>query len=285
MSPQLSTRCALAVLVSMLFGSAVGLLAWGPVGLETQAHRLTDPRVIGGFINGWSVWLQLPLLIAAIAGSVGAARGRPRNALRHAWAMFFGLVALAATAGMVDHLMPSAAGYVLSKLVTASACALLSLIFVAERMGLGWVSRLATTLAVASGPVGGLMCLVAYGVTGQPDVRLLLLLEHLPLILVPLGVWSLRSRGLGATDWLVALLLFALAKAIDALDLSLWALTAGGISGHALHHLPLGLCVGWLAWRVARQFTPRTVALPAASADAEASVAVKRRSTSLTTSG
>lgn len=275
MSPQLSRRCALAVLVSMLVAMVVGLLAWGPIGLEGRERRLTDPRLMLGLLNGWTVLLQLPLGLAAVAGALGARR---EGAMARAWQLFFWLTTLAVLSSAIDHLSPSTTGYVLSKVPTASACAVLSLLFLAERLGRGWVMPSLLGLATALGPLGAIVCLGSLALTGQADMRLLLWCEYLPMLLVPLGVWSLRSRGLTGSDWLVGLMWFAAAKLVDWADLPVWQASGGTITGHALHHLPLAACLGWLAWRVARQV--------GRSGDAAAVSPIEsRRSTSLTTSG
>lgn len=274
MSPQLSRRCALAVLVSMLIATVMGLLAWGPIGLEGRERRLTDPRLVFGILNGWTVVLQIPLLLMTVAGALGA---RGSGALARAWQLFFWLTSCAVLASAVDHASPSAAGYVLSKLPAASACAVLSLLFLAERLGRAWVASPLLWAAAAAGPLGGLACFASQALGGQPDMRLLVWLEYLPMLLVPLGVWSLRSRGLEGSDWLVGLLWFAAAKLLDWADLPVWHASGGAISGHALHHLPLAACLGWLAWRVARQ--------AGRVAEVDASPIASRRATSLTTSG
>lgn len=274
-------RCALAVLASMLFASVTGLLAWGPVGFGEQVHRVTDPRAVFGLLNGGSVVLQLPLLAAAAAGVRGMRHSRAGAALRRAWALFFAAVLLATLIGIADHLAPSDSGDLLTRVATGSVCAVLSALFLAERLGAGWVSAAALRLALASGPLGGLLCLASQALLGAPDLRGLLWLEYLPVLLLPLGVWKLRSAGLSGRDWLVALLCFGAAKLVDWADGPVWQASGGVISGHALHHLPLLLCVAWLAWRA-----PRQRGAPAATpAEIAASVAASQRETSLTTAG
>lgn len=282
MSPQLSHRCALALLAALIAASVVGLLALGPVSGGAQDHRLTDPRLVAGMLNGWSVLLQLPLLAAALAGVLASRQIPADTARRRAWIAFFALAALATLASIADHLAPSQRGYLLSKLPTASACAVVALIFLAERLGPAWQGRPAFALVLASGPLGGLLCWVSGWLHGQPDFRLLLWLEHLPLLLVPLAVWSLKSRGLQARDWVVALVWFALAELIDMADAPIWQASGGTISGHALHHLPLAACMGWLAWRLARQAGSARRALPEDGGD---SVLASQPATSLNTAG
>ena len=174
-------------------------------------------------------------------------------------------ITLAVVASIADHLTPGTPGFVLDKLVTGSACALLATLFLAERLGPRWTSAPALAAALVAGPLGAALALLAMTLTGQPDLRLLLWLEHLPLLLAPVAVWSLPSRGLADRDWLVALLALLTAKALDFGHLGIWLATGAAISGHALHHLPLAAAVGWLAWRVARQARDTAASRPSTS--------------------
>lgn len=259
MSPRLSTRCALALLGAMVVASGVGLLALGPLDVAVAPHRLTDTGPPFGLSNGGGVLLQAPLLLAALVATWSACRSALHPELRRAWAVFFAFAALAALASAVDHARPSVAGHVLAKMPEASACALLASLFLAERAGLGWVGPVALRCAIAAGPLGALLWFASDLLLGQPDYRLLLWLEHLPILLVPLGVWGLRSRGLRSADWIVALLWFGFAELVEWADLLIWQATGSLVSGHALHHLPMAACIGSLAWSVARQSGARGV--------------------------
>ncbi len=257
MSPRLSARCALALLGAMGLASVIGMLALGPLPAPDHAHRLTDPRTPFGLKNGWSVLLHAPLLLAAMMGAVRAARTEAGPALRRAWTAFFALVVAAALGSMADHVAPSAVGYVLFKVPAASACVLITAIFLSERVSMAWVGPLAFKLALMAGPVGGLVWFASHPLQGQPDYRLLIWLEHLPMLLVPLGVWGLQSRGLRSKDWIVALLWFSSAELSDWADQPIWATSGGFISGHPLHHLPLAAFLASLAWALARRDSVR----------------------------
>lgn len=282
MSPQLSTRCALALLGAMLFASLMGLLAWGPIGYPVAVDRHADPRAVLGLAQGWNVLSLLPLLGGSAAGVVGLQRRRVGGPRRLAWRLFFGAAMLATAVGGFGHLARNESGLLLAQVVTASVCALLSLIYLAERLGPRWVAPGLLAAAVASGPLGGLACAASAAWLGGPDLRWLLWLEFLPVLLAPLGVWGLRSDGLRPRDWIVALLWFATARVVDGADGWVWQASGGAIGGHAVHHLLLAGCVGWLAWRVLRQRDDA----PSASPDEIASaLAASQRAASLTTSG
>jgi hypothetical protein len=169
------------------------------------------------------------------------------RAWRRAWRAFFVLAALAVAAGAVQHVAPTGVGYVLARVPVASACAVLTLVFLAERLGRGWIAPRALRAALLAGPVAGGLCFIAQAAHGMPDLRWLFWLELLPVLLLPLGVWGLQSRGLGGRDWLIPLACFALAE--SAVWLGAWDSAAtGAFDGQALHHLALAASLGWLAW-------------------------------------
>lgn len=282
MPPQLSRRCAVALLAAILLAGVVGLLALGPLPGPDGAERYADPRRVAGLPNVWGVLWQLPLLAVTLVGAWQARRHHGGAPLQVAWALFFATAALATLVCMLDHLAPSPTGLVLSQAPAASAGALLSLIFLAERLGLAWVGRVPLALALAGGPLGAALWLAGMAWGGTPDARLLLGLQYLPVLLVPLAVWSLPSRGLSSLAWIVALLWFALAEGFDAADNTVWQASGGFVGGHALHHLPLAACLGWLAWCVARQ---RAAPARMRASAGSASRAVSQASTSLNTSG
>lgn len=281
MSPQFATRCALAVLGATLFAGLVGLMAWGPVGYGEQVHRVSDPRRLFGVLNAFSIVLLLPAAAFAAAALAGLRRSRAEPALRRGWQTFFAMILAAVAVSTADHLAPSAPGYLATRATTASACAVLAAVFLAERFGSDRLTPRALAGLVAAGPLAALASAACQWWTGEPDLRWLLALEYLPMVLIPLSVWGLRSTGLSARDWIVALLWFAVAKLVDAADAGVWQASGGLLRGHALHHLPLAVSVGWLAWCALRQ----RAAPAATSEEIAASVAASRRSTSWTTAG
>lgn len=271
-SLQLSTRCALVLLCATLLASVAGLLALGPVGPGALPWtRASDAATLP---QAWGLLLQLPLLAAALAGWRAARASVADAALRRAWLLAFALVGLAALAGIAQSVAADAAGGLPARLPGASAIALLSLIFLAERLHPAWVAPAALGLGLASGPLAGALALLGGPWLGMADLRTLLWLEHLPLLLAPIGVWGLRSRGLGDGDWLLALTALATAWLLGWADDTVRQALGGLVGGAALQPLLLAAAAGRLAWALGRQ--------PSA---AEAPAGASQRSTSLNTAG
>lgn len=241
MSPQLSARCLLAVLAAMLLASAVGLLAMEPVALAMPAAE----RGLGP-----SILVPLLALVAAIAGWYRSA-GLTQRDRQLAWRAFFGAAVVGASLCVLGSLVPSPRVWWLSRIAIGSAGAIAGLIFLAERLGPRWIAPRALALGLLAGPIAALVGLAAQAVHGQPDERLLIWLECAPLLLLPLGVWGLPSRGVRDADWLATLAFFAAAKFFEVLDHRIGAALA--IDGHLLSEVGLALSVAWLAGAIGRQ--------------------------------
>ena len=79
-------------------------------------------------------------------------------------------------------------------------------------------------------------------------MRALLFFECLPLLLIPAGALSLDGRHTMASDWVVTLGLYLVARAAGLADGVLYGAT-GGLSGHTFMRLLLAASAACLAYR------------------------------------
>ncbi|WP_130430988.1 hypothetical protein [Rivibacter subsaxonicus] len=275
---RLTALAARGLLAATLLAGLIGLLANGPIEVGHAVLQQADTRALGALPNAVNVLSHLPLLIvAALAcrACLDLTRRGPRRASLWArgWALFFACVALGALGGAAFHAQPGVARLLVVDAAIGSASAVLALLFLAERINFGLLRGHWLVLAAAAGPVAALVA------AASDDLRVLVALEFLPIVLVPLGVWRLPSRGMPGRDWIVAFAICVGAHVAAWADLPLWHLSRGAIGGLALSHLMLALCVAWLA-RCALAIAPLQ---PAAAGSGAA--ASNRASTSLTTSG
>ena len=263
MTTDLSQRCTVVLLAALGLATLAGLLAYGPITLATDAHRLADQRHWLGLPNAADVLSHLPV---ALAGAWGAWRIRQLAApdpLRRPWRWFFLATVVAGLLGAWHHVAPADASFVLSQVARSAACALLLLVFLAERVDDRWGGFHPVAGMVIAALLGGLWWAWTSWSDGQGDLRPLLWLGLLPLLLALAGLWSLPGSRVSGHDWLIALLAFAAAHALQAIDAPVMRAT-GFVSGHTLHHLALAGCIGWLAYRAD---VPVRSASPAAGFD------------------
>ncbi|TZF89740.1 ceramidase domain-containing protein [Cognatilysobacter lacus] len=221
------------LLLAATFAAIVALALHGPIPQDPDYHRFADSRVVAGIPNFWNVLSNVPFLLVGIYGLLRVPRlefGRTRAGYI---ALCIGIACVALGSGAY-HWAPSNATLVGDRLpMTIAFMAFFALLLdervVADPRRLGLVALL--LLGVAS---------VAYwNLTerlGAGDLRPYVLVQFLPLLLVPLILLLRPSRWLD-TRWLVlALVGYAAAKALEHFDAQIFAMS-GVVSGHTLKHV------------------------------------------------
>lgn len=250
------------------------MLAYGPIAQPAHYHDFAAVASWFGLPNAADVLSNLGF---ALVGAWGWRRLAPRcahPALRDGWwgyrLLLLGLM-LTAVGSAWYHLAPDDSRLIWDRLPIALACAGLLAAVRAETVG----SR-APRAEAALFALFGVVSVAWWHFTndgGDGDLRPYLLLQALPLLLIPL--WQ-AGHATPRRDRLLfgaALLLYIAAKAAELLDHQVLALL-GSLSGHTLKHLlatlAAALIVGCLVRRVAgQQNTPERAAVrPAADGQA-----------------
>lgn len=224
-----------------------GMLLHGPIAQLAHYHAFADSRPGFGIGNAADVLSNLGFLLV---GANGLWRLVPRAgdpALAPGWpgyALFLVALVLIAFGSAWYHLAPDDSRLVWDRLPIALACAGLLAGVAAETAGASarrWAVRLALVAAVS---------VAWWHATG--DLRPYLLLQGLPLLLVPLWQAIHRAPVADRRAFGLALALYALAKLAELNDHALFE-TLGWISGHTLKHLLAGLAAAIVTARLARR--------------------------------
>lgn len=224
------------VLPGAVVALASALLLWhGPIAQPAGYHDFADQRALFGLAHAADVLSNLGFAVVGVLGLARLARhgDSPRPAEgRAGWALFFLALVLTAVGSAVYHLAPDNARLVGDRLPIALACAGLLAAVWRETIGVGrWVTPALAAAAVAS---------VAWwrytDLQGVGDLRPYLLLQGMPLVLVPLLQWQheapVRERlAVGG-----AMLLYVLAKIFEWGDHGVFA-ALGVVSGHTIKHV------------------------------------------------
>lgn len=269
----LNRRCALFALLAMTFAIAMGLLAWGPILPQSGAHQFADTRSLFGLANGVNAAFSLPMLAAGVWGWRAVQRSVWPVALQTPWRWCFACIAVTAASAVAYHLAPGERTYLVAQAAVAGSFSLLLCSFLAERVHAGFGSPLACAAAVGVAALAATLSSLA----ASTDLRPLLLLQLLPVLLIPAGALSLPGQHTRQADWLLVLGLYALARVSDLSDDSVLLATGGALSGHALMHLCMAGVAAWLAYRISGAATT--------SADAADDGGLAQANTSLSTSG
>jgi hypothetical protein len=242
--PSLDRRCALFTLLAMGLAIGTGMLAWGPIPLTPSAHTYADGRSLGGLPHGANVLMSLPMLLVGVWGWRAVGHSGWPATLQTPWRLCFACIALSGGLAAAYHLAPGDAGYLAAQAAAAGASILLLCGFLAERVDARFGLALACVVAL-------LVVTLATGMSslGGTDLRPLLLLQLLPVLLIPAGALGLAGHHTAKADWLVILGLYALARALDVGDAAVMRFSGNAISGHALMHLCLTGVAARLAYR------------------------------------
>lgn len=253
----LMRRSTVALMFAIALAGAAGLVAWGPVSLVPHMHQFADDRLMGGAPHGVNVWSHLPLVPIGLWGLWRVSRLPAAEPLRWVWGWFFCCQMLATVGGMVYHWAPSDFSFVWDQVPRSSACALFAAAFLAERIDRRFGYAPAIAIALGATLLGGLWWLYSLHTWGTGDLRPLIWLELSPIALVATGAWTLHGHLLSRQDWMRSQLSFVVAQTVDWADRPIYEWTHHVISGHALRHLALAACVGWVAYRLGAGYQPQ----------------------------
>jgi hypothetical protein len=254
MDAQLPCRCAIALFASMILALLIGLLAWGPI-VAPQASQAPGASA-ALLLDGASLLVSFAMVCAGLWG-LRQLEGHPQPA---AWALFFVAIALAGPAAAYHHWAPDGWSLFVTHLLAGWASTALVCACLAERVDTRWSraplllgSLTLAALAVSHWAVGEVT-------HGAGDMRSHLLLQSLPLLLVPAGLVQLPGRWTTPRDWYVVLSLHAAALLVDALGAT------------SLQYLPWAGAAGWLGWRLAAPGRHGSAEEPGAASEASTSL-------------
>jgi len=215
--------------------SAIGVAAvvlHGPISQPAGYHHFADQRALLGIPNFGNVISNLPFLVIGLLGLRDILSRRPQGTvpgLERVYACVFVGIILVAFGSGYYHLAPSDNRLAWDRLpMTITFMALFAMI-VGEHVDGKAGLRLAAPLTIRG--VASVWYWRAFG-----DLRPYVIVQFLPLLLVPAIMLSFRSRlsGVGYIWGLIAA--YVLAKFLEYGDAAILSL-GGIVSGHTLKHL------------------------------------------------
>jgi hypothetical protein len=236
-----------ALLTLLALAATLLVVLQGPIAQPADYHGFADQRALLGVANFMDVASNLAFVLVGALG-LAALLQQPRlpgglPPLRTAYLTFFAGALLIGVGSGWYHLAPDNARLVWDRLpMTVSFMALVAIV-IGEHIDPRWGRRLLWPL-VAIGIASVLYWAVGEA-RGQGDLRPYVLVQFLPLLLLPLVLLLWRS-AFGEARHLWALIgLYALAKAFELADGALYAV-GGLISGHSLKHIIAAVAMAML---------------------------------------
>lgn len=237
MTPALTVPAArwvriLPVVLTLIAGTL--LLVHGPIAQPTHYNDFADRRGLLGIANAANVLSNVGFAVIGLWGWIALRSKRDHPGLAASWPgyrLFFLALAFTAVGSGFYHLAPSDGRLIWDRLPIALACAgLLAAVRSDTKGGNGvWIWGLSLAAIVS------VWWWYASGQTGIGDLRPYLLLQGLPLLLIPLWQTIYHSPPRERLAFGLACGIYVAAKVAEVYDHQLFA--ALGISGHTIKHL------------------------------------------------
>ena len=239
-------------------GAIVILAVYGPIAQLPHYNEFADQSAAFGIHHAADVLSNVGFALVAIWGWLTLRPHRNSEQLRAGWPGYrlflIGLFLTAFGSGFY-HLAPDNARLVWDRLPIALACAGL-LVGVRGDTRPGLKTEIEAILlglfAVAS---------VAWWAytdrSGVGDLRPYLLLQGLPLILIPLWQAIYRAPRIDRIAFASAMMLYVVAKVAEVFDHEI-ANAVGFVSGHTLKHLIATAATAAVVWGLTRRFSTRS---------------------------
>lgn len=230
-------------------GSLVGVFFLKPIPQDPSYHAFADQRAWLGIPNFLNVVSNLPFFAVGLFGVAVASRKDTREFVapweRWPWLALLASIALTGAGSSIYHWAPRDSTLFWDRLPMAIGFGALLGILLAERVDLAWGRRLwGPLLAAAVGSV------VTWRWAG--DLRFYGLLQGWVIVLAPVMLLAFPGRTSGTGDWILAFVLYALAKGFELEDRGIYRLT-GCVSGHSLKHLSAAVASAFVARHLSRR--------------------------------
>ncbi len=231
-------------LVSIL--SVVGVLMLDPIAQNIGYHVFEDQRTIFGIPNFWNVISNLPFLLVGIMGLRCISYSnvtRFTADIKTAYILFFSGVSLVSFGSGYYHLLPNNESLVWDRLpMTIAFMALFSAIigeFISFRLG-----RFVLWPLVVFG-VFSVFYWYSTESNGEGDLRLYILVQFLPMTVIPLILLFFKSKFRSTKGYWLLLFAYILAKVFEHFDEAVYEIFIL-LSGHSLKHVVAALGILFL---------------------------------------
>jgi hypothetical protein len=238
-----SNKVSILIILTILV--TVGVFVAGAIPESAAYHDLADKRPLWGVPNFLNVVSNLPFIIVGIIGLIVAGRTSAPGPLPSIYAVLFTGVLLTGLGSAWYHIHPDNNTLVYDRIP----------------MTIVFMSLLSATLSeFVDLRLGGflLIPLLIIGVSsvwwwhytesqGAGDLRLYILVQYYPMLLIPLILLLFPSAGYrrGGPQLVRVVIWYFIAKVFDISDRVIYAFT-GFISGHSLKHLAAAVATLYL---------------------------------------
>lgn len=227
----------LNIIFTLAVVAVIVVFNFGPIAQDPDYHRFADQRSRFGIANFYNVMSNLPFIIIGIMGMRLMARDGSANwlaGLKPLYFTFFAGVLLTGLGSSYYHFHPDNQTLLWDRLPMTIAIMAIFCAVVGEYVSVRWALRIAIPLLLA-----GLISVIYWYRTelaGHGDLRLYVLVQYLPIILIPAILWIFTPEVKINTAIWSLLAAYVAAKLAELYDAGLYGVLTV-LSGHSLKHV------------------------------------------------
>lgn len=235
-----SFRVRIGILLSITIIAVVAVIHMPPIAQDPSYHFFADSSTRFGVTNGLNVISNGLFLIAGIAGLKRVMKQKA-FAEKYMWEFFYSCVILVGIGSAYYHLHPTNETLVWDRLPMTLAFSSLMACLVSERISLR-IGKAAFVPLVIIG-IYSVFYWWATEDVGAGDLRPYIIIQYLPMILLPFIILLFRKGRAWDRPYLFLLCGYVIAKIFEWQDKYIFAVTSGSISGHTLKHIAAALAI------------------------------------------
>jgi hypothetical protein len=204
-----------------------------PISQSQAYHHFADDRNFYGIPNFWNVVSNVPFMMVGAWGMVCLLRKRNRSAVDIGSLTFFAGILLTAFGSIWYHLHPYNHTMVWDRLPMTIAFMAFFSIVIRECMDKKIGKNVLFLLLFI-----GMLSVWYWHLTenrGHGDLRFYLLVQFLPMVLIPLILLLFKAEGRSSRYFWLILIAYVIAKVFESADAEVFTAT-GSISGHSIKH-------------------------------------------------
>jgi len=227
----------IALVYLVFISGLVGILLHEPVSQDNSYHSFSDQRTMLNVPNFLNVISNIPFMLVGAMGLYGTLVSKTLKIepeLKSAYVMFFIGVVLISIGSGIYHLNPNNVTLVWDRIpMTIGFMALFSVV-VGEYISVEKGKLILFPLIILGG-----MSVAYWHITetnGEGDLRPYILVQFLPMILIPVIILFFRSKFSNTSGYWLLLLFYFLAKLFEHYDDTVYDVGAI-LSGHSLKHV------------------------------------------------
>jgi hypothetical protein len=223
------------LLIAISLVVVLGLMLQKPIAQDVLYHNFEDANTYFDISNFWNVVSNLPFFVVGFLGLLQLNKLKIIALLKPAYFTLFLGVLLVSFGSGYYHLAPNNQTLVWDRLPMTIAFMALFTIIIGEFISVSLAKKLFYPLLILG--LASVYYWYSTAQNGVGDLRFYVLIQFLPMLLIPVILLIYPSRFNQLSAYWYLLLAYLLAKVFEHYDMEIHQLLGAGISGHPIKHV------------------------------------------------